>query len=266
MKNLNQTVCLLIGGTCIKIHFEACKNDYFYSVFMKEWKHIFGKYIVHEIVCPTPYVITVTEDANLQFHKENKKITLTVAFISRKKISTFYHLGIKQFCRIVDQLVFNEVIKNKGIYLHGSAVQTNHGAVIFLGKSGAGKSTISSLLSPEYPVLADDQLFIVHKDNNYYFYQSFIPESNSSILPHLDIIPLWRLFFLKKSFSVIATHILSKSEVYRNITPQLFTTPDDAHISNRNLVRFIKREDIFYTYSFPKNKKVVISSFLELTK
>ena len=46
-----------------------------------------------------------------------------------------------------------------GLFLHASAVATESGAVLFLGHSTAGKSTIARKLGAERPVLADDSVF-----------------------------------------------------------------------------------------------------------
>jgi hypothetical protein len=45
--------------------------------------------------------------------------------------------------------------------LHASAVRVNGEALIFLGPSGTGKSTICELLSPDAEPLADDKVYIV---------------------------------------------------------------------------------------------------------
>ena len=45
------------------------------------------------------------------------------------------------------------------LFLHASSVVVDGGAVLFLGHSSAGKSTIASLLGKAYPVLADDSVF-----------------------------------------------------------------------------------------------------------
>lgn len=266
MKSFKQTIFLSIGGSIIKIRFGEYKNSYFYSLFMKQLRYIFNKYIILEPSYSVTITIDVVEDPCLNLIEKDKKILLKVAHISNKKIVTFYHLGIRQFCRIVAQFVFKNIIMNRGLYLHGSAVQTNHGVAIFLGESGAGKSTISSLLSPTYPLLADDQLFIIYKNNRYYFYQTFIPESNPHILSHTKIIPLWKIFFIEKSRKLSVRHISSKTEVYKRISPQLFTTVSYVARSNKNLVNFIKIKDLFFTYTFPKDKTSLISSFQELTK
>lgn len=45
--------------------------------------------------------------------------------------------------------------------MHASAVQVNGGGLIFLGRSGAGKSTICRLLSTFAEPMADDRVFLI---------------------------------------------------------------------------------------------------------
>lgn len=47
----------------------------------------------------------------------------------------------------------------EGLFLHASAVAAADGAVLFLGHSTAGKSTIARKLGSELPVLADDSVY-----------------------------------------------------------------------------------------------------------
>ncbi len=53
--------------------------------------------------------------------------------------------------------------KRKGICLHASSVNILGKALVFLGHSTAGKSTISRLLSERYPVIADDKVWVCKK-------------------------------------------------------------------------------------------------------
>ncbi len=50
--------------------------------------------------------------------------------------------------------------KKIGVCLHASAVNVSGKAILFLGHSTAGKSTISQLLSERYPVIADDKVWV----------------------------------------------------------------------------------------------------------
>ena len=49
---------------------------------------------------------------------------------------------------------------DNGLFLHASSVLVSGGALLFLGNSGAGKSTMCQLLSQSFPVLADDIVFV----------------------------------------------------------------------------------------------------------
>ena len=46
-----------------------------------------------------------------------------------------------------------------GVFLHASAVNLDGGAVLFLGHSTAGKSTVARKLGAELPILADDSVY-----------------------------------------------------------------------------------------------------------
>lgn len=56
-------------------------------------------------------------------------------------------------------------LHRKGVFLHCSSVYVSGKAILFLGHSNAGKSTISQLLSERYPVIADDKVWISRKSN-----------------------------------------------------------------------------------------------------
>lgn len=48
---------------------------------------------------------------------------------------------------------------DRGLFLHASAVVMGGEAILFLGHSTAGKSTLARMLGAAYPVLADDAVF-----------------------------------------------------------------------------------------------------------
>ncbi len=52
-----------------------------------------------------------------------------------------------------------------GVYLHASAVNVSGGALLFLGHSTAGKSTIGRLLAERYPLIADDKVLVSRMDD-----------------------------------------------------------------------------------------------------
>lgn len=50
-------------------------------------------------------------------------------------------------------------VSDSGLFLHASSVIIHGGAVLFLGHSTSGKSTIARRLGEIYPILADDSVF-----------------------------------------------------------------------------------------------------------
>lgn len=62
--------------------------------------------------------------------------------------------------------VMGALLYQRGYFLlHGSAVDTDHGAVLFCGRSGTGKSTLAAVFEREgYPILTDDLSAIKHDD------------------------------------------------------------------------------------------------------
>jgi hypothetical protein len=56
-------------------------------------------------------------------------------------------------------------VQRKGVCLHASSVNVSGQALLFLGHSTAGKSTISRLLSERYPVIADDKVWVYQIKN-----------------------------------------------------------------------------------------------------
>lgn len=63
----------------------------------------------------------------------------------------------------------NHFLWDNGLFLHASSVVVPSGALLFLGHSGAGKSTMCQLLSQSFPVLADDFVF-VHRNSEGIWY------------------------------------------------------------------------------------------------
>lgn len=51
-------------------------------------------------------------------------------------------------------------VSSQAFALHASAVEYQGKAVLFLGPSGAGKSTLAKLIGDQFPILADDQVYV----------------------------------------------------------------------------------------------------------
>ena len=59
----------------------------------------------------------------------------------------------------------NAFSHQRELVIHASAVRTGKGALLFLGPSGTGKSTICQLLSDRAPQLANDAVYLLHRED-----------------------------------------------------------------------------------------------------
>ncbi|MGD2272129.1 MAG: hypothetical protein PVI06_17135, partial [Desulfobacterales bacterium] len=67
-------------------------------------------------------------------------------------------------------------IHGNGLLLHGAAIQKNDQTVLFLGLSGAGKSTITRLCDPDI-CFADDGAIVKREKSQFYTYRSPFSQS-----------------------------------------------------------------------------------------
>lgn len=104
--------------------------------------------------------------------EEGKRITVQPAAQATEDEIRLFLLGS----------AFGALLHQRGqLVLHGSAVQTEKGAVVFCGPSGAGKSTLAAAFQKRgYPILADD-VCVIELD------QSGQPH----VLPGLHHVKLW---------------------------------------------------------------------------
>ncbi len=77
-----------------------------------------------------------------------------------------------------NRFIYNPLIKSKGFYLHASAININGKAILFLGHSGSGKSTIVKLLSTEYQIIADDKVWMSKHSSGEWYVHSLWNEIN----------------------------------------------------------------------------------------
>ncbi len=88
---------------------------------------------------------------------------------------------------LLDQALPMALARQGRIVLHGGAVQTGRGAVVVLGESGWGKSTLAAALARRgCPLLTDDCLLLEERDGQYHCEPSYPavrlwPDSLSSL-------------------------------------------------------------------------------------
>lgn len=177
-----------------------------------------------------------------QYHKKDD----TTAYTS-------YQLSIWQFQSMLSDILYQLLSVNEGFGLHCSAVSIDGKAVIFLGKSGSGKSTIVQLLKKSYIPLSDDVAIIRKIDGKFYFFQTPFFEKNSYIKYSFGY-EISKVYFLHKSNK---NHIQPvQKELLKKIEKQVLHHGNLTTYS-RNVLNEFSSENSFYDLFFEKNEKKI---------
>ena len=91
------------------------------------------------------------------------------------------------------------LIYNKGILIHGAAVQKDNRAVLFLGFSGGGKSTITRLCRPDVCFSDDGTIIRKEGDRIYAYHSPFTQVKSKGRYPGQIKGEIEKIFLLEKS-------------------------------------------------------------------
>ncbi|NMB83900.1 hypothetical protein GYA28_01275 [Candidatus Roizmanbacteria bacterium] len=202
---------------------------------------------------------------------ENKKTTIFdksgqvfIHFYGKKENSLTTHYYINDFLfNFILRNILYILLKNEGIILHCSAVKIKKSAVLFLGNSSAGKSTIVSLLKGKYPPLADDLGILKREDGKYYFYQTPFLEKNMNFEKNSEKTIVKEVYFIKKAESIRARRITGRDQILEKLLPQVLFENKSNHLpSLKFLMDFGSSFPDFFTLNFPKNTEALTEFFM----
>lgn len=269
MMNKIESLFLSIAGFIIEFKFGKFERKDNYFNFLNILKQYSG-FIMNPLLFSkrVDYTIEIIEEKNPYFiiKNENKKKYIALyQFKGVNKVRTYHYLSRTQLDFILMDILQKLLKKKFGFLLHGSALLFNNKVFIFLGKEGAGKSTIIKLLKKNFKVLADDSFILRRqKDNNYYFYQTPFVEKESWIEKNKECYQVSKIFFIKKSPRLETKKIVQKDKIFKLIIAQFwFDWMDRGYLLKQtyNLLKFISHFDNFYELRFPKDKQILLNFF-----
>lgn len=164
----------------------------------------------------------------------------------RNTITTFYTVSNEQFAAVVRKICQALLYKYNGLYIHASAVKVGSSAYIFLGDSGAGKSTIVRILSKKYTPLGDDSIFLKKEGGKFYFYQTPFLEKNAWIERKPEKYNIGKVFFLKKSDKIEVVKLEDKEKAAQLFSSQLISNKGEVVKQMKNILEFVKYNDFYY--------------------
>ncbi len=247
---------LLIAGFTIEIEFLPIKNLYHKTTIANLIALKYKRFIIRGQNPKSDYRITFKEKNNILFIKKNSNSYIHYAKkLSRFHEETNYQISISQFEILLRDILLFLLKKNEGIILHSSSLDHKiYGGILFIGRTGAGKSTVVNYLKSNGVIIEDD-LTILRKINNQYYlfhtpFHSKLPWKSKS----KNAYPLAKVLFLNKS---INNKILSinKDKVVNRLKNSFYTNNEYYVYQMSFILKFISSYSNFFSLYFSKNKK-----------
>lgn len=187
-----------------------------------------------------------------------KYFYLNFVIDERNRIAyTTYYISEIQFDTLMKTILYGLLTKNNGFFIHGSAVLHKNNALVFIGKSGAGKSTISKMLSTNMPTLADD-IFIIRKITNiFYFFQTPFFETNWNYQRTNKKYPISNFIFLSQGKINQIKKENNHSYIYSRLLEQIIFENKSITKRQFKLINTLITSYYFSTLKFTLQRKTV---------
>lgn len=199
---MNKILHLSIAGFVIKLVFHRSsdkQNKVTPQNFVRDILMNNEGFILKKEPPSTDFIIEFLEAKGFDIYENQKKNGFIHFYspVSYNHISTFYHISRVQFLYILKSAI-GGLLKKKGAVIHCAANLVGDQAVLYIGKSGIGKTTITSMLKEEYPILADDEGYLKKENKKVYFYQGPFLERSYGFTKTFRRFEISTLFFLKQ--------------------------------------------------------------------
>lgn len=256
------TLFFNLAGFNIQINFihkvgESWHVEYLRNKIHSELVVYLKGFIVFEKPKAIDITIEFTDGAfeKVLISKTNKKAYFPIFKLSKsQKIITYYQISLNQFQTVLRQTILTLFKKKSGFIIHSSSIVKNGYGYLFLGKSGAGKSTIVDLLNQKYQAFSDDMTIIRNIKNKYYIFQTPFAEKGWWIKKNTHRYELRRVMILHKSKDFKIKKIFNKPI----ISEILLTQIDAKNITDKKTIRealtFAKKFPSFYDIYFDRDR------------
>ena len=165
-----------------------------------------------------------------------------------------------QFIHLLKSAI-EELLFKKGFVLHCSANLVRGKAVIYVGKSGIGKTTFVKILQKEYPILADDEGYVTKEGKEFYFYQGPFLERSYSFTKSSKRYQIAALFLLEQGSDIFITQP-KKEELSHLFLQMISSSVQSQSLSDRTLLTSLRKNIPFQKLVFTKNKEELMNCIL----
>jgi len=167
---------LHIAGVLIQLNFHPTEGVFFYNKLITDIQSTYKLFIVEKLQKPDYYIdFYQYHNREIFSQRKGKTTKFFVDFskiVSKKRVVSYYKIGLVQFQFIISNILQKYLEKNGGFMLHASGIIYNSKVLLFTGKPGSGKSTAMTLLSSKYSPIADDSIIVGKSNEQYICYQT----------------------------------------------------------------------------------------------
>ena len=132
-------------------------------------------------------------------------------------------------------IIFTQILSGFSVshpfsYCHGCVASINNKGIVFLGNSGAGKSTISEILTQSGSVVVTDDKFLLFKDENEMRIAAIPRDAPGPTFFNPRIVNANRIFVLDKNAD-LGEYKIDLQSRYLTIAETIFVIPDVLHVN-----------------------------------
>ncbi len=260
----NDNLYLKIAGFNIHLHFDPIDNDYLQNTFKNNILRICQNFTLSQKPEIIDFLIQIVYKLNLGIHRQKNRKKLFINLyeeVAENIIIIFYHVSNFQFQLILRSALQELLMKHEGFFLHSSAAKIGYKVSLFLGETGAGKSTIIKLLKDDYPAMGDDNVIIKKEGGKYYFYQTPFMEKEWWVIKKPRKYDIEKIYFLRKAKIFKIQRIQNKDEILQMFMKQVWSRDsEDTKKQMGSIFNFVHRFHNFYFLYFAKDKRKIIST------
>jgi len=179
---------------------------------------------------------------------------------SRTEVTCYYHSSITEFNFAVSSVLNRLFVRRPGFFIHASSIIVHDKAVLFMGESGAGKSTAVGFLKGKYIILSDDVLAIRKEEGRYFAYQTPFVEKNHRIRKQAGRWPVSHIYRVKQANAFKTDPLKDKTAMIDIVTGPKKVESGIYEKQYRTIIDFLNRHPID-TLQFKLDRKEFVRFF-----